>query len=173
MYYYFSPWLAAIRSWWEVPCIAHFCHIFSKPFKLPNFEIEVTGMTSQLQPILILCRFFINTPGIRRHSTVGWTQRWPHTIFISEALLHYTEWNRGQRSDVSQEKPVDTSVEAYSFIIERKTGNSFWKCTCSGVMITSKKSSIHMMAKPTSNDNSLLHMPQVEDFSNCCISIRC
>jgi hypothetical protein len=29
-----------IRSWWEVPCIAHFCHIFAKPFKLVNFEIE-------------------------------------------------------------------------------------------------------------------------------------
>ena len=37
-----SPWpLAEIRSWWEVPCIAHFCYIFRKPFKLPEFEIEV------------------------------------------------------------------------------------------------------------------------------------
>ena len=34
--------LIEIRSWWEVPCIAHFCHIFSKPFKLPDFEIEVS-----------------------------------------------------------------------------------------------------------------------------------
>lgn len=32
---------AEIRSWWEVPCIAHFCYIFRKPFKLPEFEIEV------------------------------------------------------------------------------------------------------------------------------------
>ncbi|CAI8034138.1 Cat eye syndrome critical region protein 2 homolog [Geodia barretti] len=29
-----------IRSWWEVPCVSHFCKIFSKPFKLPEFEIE-------------------------------------------------------------------------------------------------------------------------------------
>ena len=34
---------ADIRSWWEVPCIAHFCHIFQKPLKLPEFEIEVSG----------------------------------------------------------------------------------------------------------------------------------
>ena len=33
---------ADIRSWWEVPCIAHFCHIFQKPLKLPEFEIEVS-----------------------------------------------------------------------------------------------------------------------------------
>lgn len=33
---------AEIRSWWEVPCIAHFCYIFRKPFKLPEFEIEVS-----------------------------------------------------------------------------------------------------------------------------------
>ena len=33
--------IADIRSWWEVPCIAHFCHIFQKPLKLPEFEIEV------------------------------------------------------------------------------------------------------------------------------------
>lgn len=24
-----------------MPCVAHFCHIFQKPFKLPAFEIEV------------------------------------------------------------------------------------------------------------------------------------
>lgn len=35
------PHNAGIRSWWEVPCVAHFCHIFKKPFKLPSFEIEV------------------------------------------------------------------------------------------------------------------------------------
>lgn len=29
-----------IRSWWEIPCVSHFCHIFAKPFKLPDFEIE-------------------------------------------------------------------------------------------------------------------------------------
>lgn len=31
-----------IRSWWEVPCVAHFCHIFQKPLKLPDIEIEVS-----------------------------------------------------------------------------------------------------------------------------------
>ena len=36
MFYY-----ADIRSWWEVPCVSHFCKIFSKPFKLPEYEIEV------------------------------------------------------------------------------------------------------------------------------------
>lgn len=29
-----------IQSWWEVPCIAHFCSLFSSPFQLPDFDIE-------------------------------------------------------------------------------------------------------------------------------------
>lgn len=30
-----------IQSWWEIPCIAHFCSLFRSPFKLPEFDIEV------------------------------------------------------------------------------------------------------------------------------------
>ncbi|XP_055611475.1 serine/arginine repetitive matrix protein 2-like isoform X2 [Uranotaenia lowii] len=29
-----------IQSWWEVPCIAHFCSLFSGSFQLPDFDIE-------------------------------------------------------------------------------------------------------------------------------------
>lgn len=29
-----------IQSWWEVPCIAHYCSLFSGPFQLPDFDIE-------------------------------------------------------------------------------------------------------------------------------------
>lgn len=29
-----------IQSWWEVPCIAHFCSLFSSSFQLPDFDIE-------------------------------------------------------------------------------------------------------------------------------------
>ncbi|MBN3287379.1 CECR2 protein, partial [Polyodon spathula] len=29
-----------IRSWWEVPAIAHFCSLFRTAFNLPDFEIE-------------------------------------------------------------------------------------------------------------------------------------
>ena len=43
---------AAIRSWWEVPCIAHYCYVFSKPFKLPQFDIEVRITNSVLAPPL-------------------------------------------------------------------------------------------------------------------------
>ena len=32
--------LAEISSWWEVPCIAHYCHIFSDALELPAFGIE-------------------------------------------------------------------------------------------------------------------------------------
>ena len=38
------PVAIEIRSWWEVPCVAHFCKIFSKPFKLPDYEIEVRAI---------------------------------------------------------------------------------------------------------------------------------
>lgn len=31
-----------IQSWWEVPCIAHFCSLFSSSFQLPDFDIEVS-----------------------------------------------------------------------------------------------------------------------------------
>ncbi|XP_043915459.1 cat eye syndrome critical region protein 2 homolog [Protopterus annectens] len=29
-----------LRSWWEIPAIAHFCSLFREAFKLPDFEIE-------------------------------------------------------------------------------------------------------------------------------------
>ncbi|XP_069484758.1 chromatin remodeling regulator CECR2 isoform X2 [Ambystoma mexicanum] len=34
------PTLEEIRSWWEVPAIAHFCSLFRTAFCLPDFEIE-------------------------------------------------------------------------------------------------------------------------------------
>lgn len=33
--------LTEIQSWWEVPCIAHFCSLFRSAFDLPDFDIEV------------------------------------------------------------------------------------------------------------------------------------
>ncbi|XP_048779537.2 uncharacterized protein LOC125682944 isoform X2 [Ostrea edulis] len=32
--------LQEIQSWWEVPCIAHFCSLFRSAFDLPDFDIE-------------------------------------------------------------------------------------------------------------------------------------
>ncbi|XP_053262179.1 chromatin remodeling regulator CECR2 [Podarcis raffonei] len=32
--------LSELRSWWEVPAIAHFCSLFRTAFRLPDFEIE-------------------------------------------------------------------------------------------------------------------------------------
>nr|XP_033808821.1 cat eye syndrome critical region protein 2 isoform X2 [Geotrypetes seraphini] len=32
--------LQEVRSWWEVPAIAHFCSLFRTAFHLPDFEIE-------------------------------------------------------------------------------------------------------------------------------------
>ncbi|XP_043943178.1 cat eye syndrome critical region protein 2 homolog [Protopterus annectens] len=32
--------VAEIRSWWQVPAIAHFCSLFRTAFQLPDFEIE-------------------------------------------------------------------------------------------------------------------------------------
>ncbi|XP_007935367.1 cat eye syndrome critical region protein 2 [Orycteropus afer afer] len=32
--------LGELRSWWEVPAIAHFCSLFRTAFRLPDFEIE-------------------------------------------------------------------------------------------------------------------------------------
>lgn len=34
--------LTEIQSWWEVPCIAHFCSLFRSAFDLPDFDIEVS-----------------------------------------------------------------------------------------------------------------------------------
>ena len=36
---------AEIRSWWEVPSIAHFCSLFRAAFGLTDFEIEVTEIS--------------------------------------------------------------------------------------------------------------------------------
>ncbi|KAJ7329188.1 hypothetical protein JRQ81_015362, partial [Phrynocephalus forsythii] len=35
-----SGLLRELRSWWEVPAIAHFCSLFRTAFRLPDFEIE-------------------------------------------------------------------------------------------------------------------------------------
>lgn len=32
--------LGELRSWWEVPAIAHFCSLFRTAFRLPDFEIQ-------------------------------------------------------------------------------------------------------------------------------------
>ena len=40
---------AEIRSWWEVPCIAHFCSLFRAAFGLTDFEIEVTSLYYTMQ----------------------------------------------------------------------------------------------------------------------------
>ncbi|KAH8305198.1 hypothetical protein KR018_000548, partial [Drosophila ironensis] len=34
--------LKDIQSWWEIPCISHFCSLFSSAFDLPDIDIEVT-----------------------------------------------------------------------------------------------------------------------------------
>lgn len=33
---------ADIQSWWEIPCISHFCSLFSSAFDLPDIDIEVS-----------------------------------------------------------------------------------------------------------------------------------
>jgi len=33
--------ISELRSWWEVPSIAHFCSLFRAAFDLPDFDIEV------------------------------------------------------------------------------------------------------------------------------------
>lgn len=43
--------LDELRSWWEVPAIAHFCSLFRTAFRLPDFEIEVrTPLTPRPVP---------------------------------------------------------------------------------------------------------------------------
>ena len=39
--------LAELRSWWEVPAIAHFCSLFRTAFSLPDFEIEVRSRAAE------------------------------------------------------------------------------------------------------------------------------
>lgn len=43
--------LGELRSWWEVPAIAHFCSLFRTAFRLPDFEIEVSEWPA-LRPFL-------------------------------------------------------------------------------------------------------------------------
>lgn len=46
--------LGELRSWWEVPAIAHFCSLFRTAFRLPDFEIEVRSR--RLRPFsALLC----------------------------------------------------------------------------------------------------------------------
>lgn len=50
--------LGELRSWWEVPAIAHFCSLFRTAFRLPDFEIEVSSRRCALSP-----RFSAGSPG--------------------------------------------------------------------------------------------------------------
>jgi len=36
------PFVAELRAGWEVPSIAHYCEIFHKPFRLPEFDVDVS-----------------------------------------------------------------------------------------------------------------------------------
>lgn len=36
------PFVAELRAGWEVPSIAHYCEIFRKPFRLPEFDVDVS-----------------------------------------------------------------------------------------------------------------------------------
>ena len=47
----------AIRSWWEVPCVTHFSYLFRKPFRLPEFDIEVSD--SRQKEVLVWCEVFL------------------------------------------------------------------------------------------------------------------
>ena len=37
--------LTELRSWWEVPSIAHFCSLFAAAFDLTEFHIDVSRPT--------------------------------------------------------------------------------------------------------------------------------
>ncbi|KAH8342365.1 hypothetical protein KR059_003223, partial [Drosophila kikkawai] len=37
---YYNYLFSDIQSWWEIPCISHFCSLFSSAFDLPDIDIE-------------------------------------------------------------------------------------------------------------------------------------
>lgn len=41
-----------LRSWWEVPSIAHFCSLFRSAFDLTDFDIEVCIISCQKSKLL-------------------------------------------------------------------------------------------------------------------------
>lgn len=72
--------LGELRSWWEVPAIAHFCSLFRTAFRLPDFEIEVSGREERAR--WRTPRPFLPSPPRESGSTVregaGGTRRlWP------------------------------------------------------------------------------------------------
>ena len=52
--------VAELRAGWEVPSIAHYCEIFRKPFRLPDFDIDVSIIcTLKLTDTTKLCLVYI------------------------------------------------------------------------------------------------------------------
>ncbi|KAH8406813.1 hypothetical protein KR222_004225, partial [Zaprionus bogoriensis] len=51
---------ADIQSWWEIPCISHFCSLFSSAFDLPDIDIEdlesalLSDGTSEEDPVALV-----------------------------------------------------------------------------------------------------------------------
>jgi len=39
--------ISDVQSWWEIPCIAHFCSLFRLYFDLIDFDIEVSSSNAQ------------------------------------------------------------------------------------------------------------------------------
>ena len=46
--------IADLRSWWEVPSIAHFCSLFRTAFDLTDFDIEVYACLLMIQCYIIV-----------------------------------------------------------------------------------------------------------------------
>lgn len=64
--------LDELRSWWEVPAIAHFCSLFRTAFRLPDFEIEVRAPRPPSPP---RCA--------PRRAPAGRSRRSPRAVFVA------------------------------------------------------------------------------------------
>ncbi|XP_055688249.1 uncharacterized protein LOC129792878 isoform X2 [Lutzomyia longipalpis] len=91
-----------IQSWWEVPCVAHFCSLFSQIFNLPDFHIEDLeealladgneGQTTLLSDLIVsLLRGCDLLHNCRQHIHTSNYQMFLRRLFRKECRIHNIE----------------------------------------------------------------------------------
>ncbi|XP_077995094.1 uncharacterized protein LOC144448682 [Glandiceps talaboti] len=109
--------LSEIRSWWEVPAIAHFCSLFRAAFNLSDFEIEeledalVADCEQELHPFLadLILRLL---RGCYQRRDITYEK---YEVYLKDIIKHRWQFEEGKENPLEEtefhELPLRKKVE--------------------------------------------------------------